>query len=290
MALEYYLRPYYFHSFAVVAAFLIAALFQTAGSTAASLEAYGTYVELGEGIQIVYQIPMNITSVVGVLLVAHGCSHSATDWWKMSDKCQKCIGLPVERSIVKMAVQSGMAVIALSSNNRGNKCWIYEHDRMRAIKAIRYMYDKISTLTEENRVPLYLLGVSSGGSFVGTFAQDAKFTGLLISAICVQVMSVKIHRLEDSMVPTIFVHMPSDTRTAKMVSKVVAQMNEKTPNSAMEMRCERKQITSTYFFDHGVALSAEDSATLVQALNAAGYLSITNTLIDDPRKSLWREV
>ena len=271
-------------------AILLFATFSGYPASVASLGTDGLYAELDDGIQIVYQIPTNAKNLSGVLIVAHGCSHSATDWWRKSITCPTCIGLPLEQGIIRMAIHKNMAVMAISSIDRVNKCWVYKHDRMRVIKAIRYIYTKITTSVDGSKVPLYLFGVSSGGSFVGTFAQEAKSARLQVSAICVQVMFVRIHRESATMVPTIFVHMPLDTRTAHMISKVVMLMNERSPNSAVEMRCEKKELTSTYFFEHSAALNKEDSATLVLALATAGYLSSAHTLIDDPRGTQWREV
>ena len=289
MVIEKYQVPHLHREFVKIAILLFTILSQHLPSIA-SLGTDGFYAELDDGIQIVYQIPNNATNLAGVLIVAHGCSHSATDWWRKSNTCPTCIGLPLEQSIVKMAVQKNMAVMAISSIDRVNKCWVYKHDRMRVIKAIRYIYTKVPSSQEGRKLPLYLFGVSSGGSFVGTFAQDAKSAHLQVSAICVQVMFVRIHRESAAMVPTIFVHMPLDAQTAQMISNVVLQMNQRSPNSAVEMRCEKKELTSTYFFEHNAALNREDSAKFVLALASAGYLSINNTLIRDPRGTEWREV
>jgi hypothetical protein len=144
-------------------------------------ELIGDYYELPGGIQIVYQIPEK-GQVSGVLFLAHGCSHSATDWWPKSEFCQPCIGLPIERSIVQRALNSGMAVIAVSSSNRQNKCWVQNNDLLPVSKALQFLFEKIR-IHAGTRPPLYLLGVSSGGSFVGYLAQ--KMTDLNVAALCV---------------------------------------------------------------------------------------------------------
>ena len=56
----------------------------------------------GQDIELVYQTPeraLNKTSVA-LLFLAHGCSHSATDFFDKGPLCKKCIGLPIERHIV----------------------------------------------------------------------------------------------------------------------------------------------------------------------------------------------
>ena len=54
----------------------------------------------------------------GLLLLAHGCSHTAYDWWDKTENCPLCLGLPEERTIVKTALERGYTVIAISSQDR----------------------------------------------------------------------------------------------------------------------------------------------------------------------------
>ena len=87
-------------------------------ATVTNEELKGTYERIDdEKIEMVYQLPSGGV-VKGVLAVFHGCSHRATDWFPKSDSCKKCIGLPVERVIAKSALDSGLAVLALSSSNK----------------------------------------------------------------------------------------------------------------------------------------------------------------------------
>ena len=278
-----------------------------------SLVGGGLSVELTGGVTAVYQIPSNTKQepLSGILLVAHGCSHSATDWWQKSSSCPLCIGLPVECAIVRKALENNMAVIALSSSNRKHKCWINRIDEVHAVTAIKFMYEQVKTPIGMRTPPLFLLGASSGGAFVGTFSHDARTFGLVVSAICVQIMFRRIHREKpvghginisikdfsegyilsnETMIPTLFVHMPQDVRTKRLIGNDIKVMNEHTPNSAIELLCLKKNMTSSYFFDHNAVLSLNDSDIFIKALNKAGYLSIKNTLINDPRRSAWREV
>jgi hypothetical protein len=79
---------------------------------------------LDKQIEFVFQAPKDIT---GIILLAHGCSHSATDWWPKSQSCPQCIGLPVERSIVEAALNHGYLAVALSSFNRRVPLEIYDY-------------------------------------------------------------------------------------------------------------------------------------------------------------------
>lgn len=258
--------------------------------TSAESNCDGIYVELEGGVQLVYQIPKSNKALTGVLFVAHGCSHSATDWWPKSQNCSRCIGLPVEKTIVQTALEHNMAVVAVTSGNRQHKCWVLKSDKVPVINAIKYVYQKAGFIAESASLPLYLLGASSGGSFVGSFAQEAKSEGLIVSAICVQIMFIKIHRFDEGMIPALFIHMPLESHTKKMISSVIDQINKHSPNSAKELLCLKKAIDPTYFNDHGAALTIADSITLTKALKDSGLLSTQNFLLDNPRETNWREV
>ena len=254
------------------------------------VEKGGTHVVLDGDTEVIYQLPSNGKPLSGLLFVAHGCGHSANDWFPKSDNCLTCTGLPIEVTIVKEALSRNIAVVAVSSNNRQHKCWIQKSDRLPVINAIKHVYAVANVSVETSPIPLYLFGASSGGSFVGTFAQDAKTGGIPVSALCVQIIYIKIHRFDESLTPILFVHMPLESHTKKMIGTVIEEINRHTPNSASEKLCSRKVLVPTYFNDHGAALTVKESATLVAALVAGGYLTASKMLIEDPRESHWREV
>lgn len=227
-------------------------------------------------LEFVFQIPTG--KVAGVLFLAHGCQHSGTDWWPQSTACPDCIGLPVERTIVREALRHDFLPIALSSVNRMHKCWTAK-DLPIASRLIAHIYSHY--LNSDYTIPLFLLGASSGGSFVGQLAQ-AKITKPKVSAICVQIMSLNNY---SSLPPSIFVLMSRDGATLRHVEKYAIHLKDYSILKASE-----KPITSTYFFDHGEALSKNDSATVQAALKSAGFINAKDFLISDPRISEWREV
>lgn len=277
----------------------------------------GTYERIDdEKIEMVYQLPSGV--VKGVLTVFHGCSHRATDWFPKSESCKKCIGLPVERVIAKKALDNGLAVLALSSSNKEHKCWSPHSDTMPVARAIKHFYTVILStkqgpasvvntagagssvyVVEKMSPPLFLLGASSGGSFVGNFAAEGKSLNVLVSALCVQISVVRQTNQSSRLPPTLFVHMTLDPHTSRGVNRAVEVLNKKTTSTqennirAAQMTCEPKALGSTYFFDHGAALSAQDSTTLVTAFKEAGIVnSTTGKLKSDPRSSMvdWRQV
>lgn len=191
-------------------------------------------------------------------------------------------------AIVKEALSRSILPIAISSSNRHHKCWM-PHDKVIVTAALKHLYENVLKITELNSLPLYLFGASSGGSFVGQFGQAVKSMGIHVKSVCVQISSLYSSRVTHETPPTLFVHMAQDTSTATDVTSMIKRLQaEGTPSA--EMICHPKPITPTYFAEHGDALSSEDSATLVRALIAAGFLSADSFLLSDPRKSDWREV
>ena len=69
-------------------------------------------------IEIVYALPDPAVGTKAALLVAHGCIHSAGDFFPASPACRACRGMPVEAGIARSALEKGFAVIAVTSMDR----------------------------------------------------------------------------------------------------------------------------------------------------------------------------
>jgi hypothetical protein len=119
------------------------------------------------------------------------------------------------------ALSRGYAVLAVSADKRNShRCW-QSRDILPVSKAIKHMYNNILNTTSQ-QLPLYLLGASSGGSFVGNFAAASSSLDLSVKAICIQIMAPYTEGDELKAYPrTIFVHMAQDTFTSSGVKKAV---------------------------------------------------------------------
>ena len=117
--------------------------------------------------ELVYHLPDN-QPITGVLFLAHGCSHGATDWCTRGTSHRElqtdnnnshamCRGLPVELSIVRKALAKGLLVVVTSSSNREHKCWT-QKDIAPTLQAIKYVYSKVLLTEGTQKVPLYLMG------------------------------------------------------------------------------------------------------------------------------------
>ena len=271
-------------------------------STQQQAELQGILHTSSEGIEFVYQLPPAANAkwaagnakeaaldVKGILFLAHGCSHSGTDWWPKSTTCSSCTGLPVERSIVGAALQRGFLAVAQSSHNRNHKCWS-EPDLARVAKTLSWLVEQFSLAPS---TPIHLLGASSGGNFVGRFAvkhsgsqQNSK---LRVASAVVQISPIQ--GVTASAVPSslgiLFVHMGRDEMTADYISRFVAEAGR---SSIKEFVAKPLKLTPSFFHDHGAHLSPSDSASLVEALRGAGLLGKDGFLSEDPRSSAWRDV
>ncbi len=99
-----------------------------AAAVGAPVEAAGGTLERlvtasGDAVELVWQAPAAGRNASGALLLAHDCSHSATDWWPPSPGCPACAGLPEETRVVGAARAAGYFVVAASSVDRDSKCW-----------------------------------------------------------------------------------------------------------------------------------------------------------------------
>ena len=280
----------------------------------ANLSSKGVLLEYN-GVQAVYELPIkssgkgvgSTAAVEGVLFVAHGCSHSATDWWAASASCPQCIGLPVEVNIVNTAVQRyNLAVIAISSYDReGSRCWSGV-DTTRVVSMIAHFYRQILGVNpskgrraEDKGIvtlppPLYLLGASSGGAFVGHLAQDPALAPPA-TAVTVQISSVFVQTASSSAVtmpPTTFVLMNKDEYTLAQVTRVIKGLSaDQRPNFNI-IRTQEKPILDNFFHDHSnKVISKQDSAKIRQALLEGGYIDASSSLLlQDPRSTDWRKV
>jgi hypothetical protein len=236
--------------------------------------------ETFNGTEYVYQMPES--SPKGIVFLAHGCSHSSTDFFPQSEKCKKCIGLPIELSITSEVLNRNMIPIAISSINRENKCWNYR-DKNSFLDVMEEFYRSKLKKT----IPLYLFGASSGGRFVGMMGRVAHSYELPISGIIIEISNFLASTVINPF-PIVFIHMPKDEILADHISSTLSRLRTlQVP--FREYKVMPKAIHSEYFAFQNV-LSTADSKLLVSALKSNVYLTSDDYLVDDPRRSNWREV
>ena len=291
---------------------VMAAKAQTIGARlreklAAGRASAGPKYEMLNGAEAMWQIP---ASPVGTIFLAHGCSHSATDFWASTPACPQCLGLPEvgacmahgegvtgcrsrhkshlypspaqEVRIVQAALKDGYAVIALSSQDRQfSRCWDFETDG----PVVRGALAAFRSAHALNSLPLAALGASSGGAFALQLAGIMKLT-----AVVSQIMAIPPAVLPAHMPPTLFVHMPRDVRTASTVHKCVRKLRaDSGPGAASQIEVNPQPLSASFFMERIVGLAEPAAVRLREALATAGLLDQKGYLREDPRRSSWRE-
>lgn len=229
----------------------------------------------------------------GIMFVANGCSHSATDWFPPSPKCPHCRGLPEETSMVHFFLGHSFVVIvqSLSSKGREHRCWRSQRDT-------DAVTDTLLNFKRELRIealPLYAFGEESGGKFVGSMAtNDEVVAAVNLKGVIVQFSTIGIapHRLQRALsVPVLFPAMARDERTLSFVRRQIALFKKRDSGSVSAI-CEMAPIkTDSLYFHHriGGRMTAEISKNIFDGLKQDGYLDEHGFLVEDPRRSSWRE-
>eukprot|EP00191_Tetraselmis_sp_GSL018_P020722 CAMPEP_0177593740 /NCGR_PEP_ID=MMETSP0419_2-20121207/9349_1 /TAXON_ID=582737 /ORGANISM="Tetraselmis sp., Strain GSL018" /LENGTH=379 /DNA_ID=CAMNT_0019084883 /DNA_START=75 /DNA_END=1214 /DNA_ORIENTATION=- len=259
-----------------------------------------TFEVADDGQEYVWQLPAS--KVNGVILLAPGCHHAATDFWDKQRGCEDCIGLPEEKRIVRTALSRGYAVIAVSAGGRGfnPECWDVTFPTIDESSDISPTIFVLQTWLREkslSHVPVYAIGASSGGAFVLVLALRFPF-----AAVCSQIMAAPPNVFRASNIgdaeegrtwkypPTLFVHMPRDSRTAARVKHGLSVLHkEKVP--AKELRVMPKPLTPSFLSERITSMPKDTSAAIYAVLREAGTIDERGFLREDPRSptSGWRE-
>mgnify|MGYP003685014893 CR=1 FL=1 len=239
----------------------------------------GAQVASIKGMEAVYELPL---APRGLVFLAHGCQHSALDFWPYSTSCAKCIGLPEEVRVTNAILTQDWGAIALSAADRGlYRCWNFESDAGSVVKVLA-AFRQVHRLSH---LPLAALGVSSGGAFVLQLARR-----IPLSAIVCQVMAIPpsyyVGFQGARFPPTLFIHMFRDQRTAMLVRRSILRLNQ-TGVRTGEIVAPPLKITPGYFCRvprMNMALAAQLHRILAPILDANGCLQ------GDPRETEWRQL
>ncbi|EOD07510.1 hypothetical protein EMIHUDRAFT_218474 [Emiliania huxleyi CCMP1516] len=189
--------------------------------------------EIIANVETVYEKPASPAR--GIVVLAHGCQHSATDFWPHSTACAECIGLPEEVRIARAIVAAGWVAVAFSSADREmSRCWEFEVDGPRVLRAL----SKFRHRHGLDELPAAALGASSGGDRVLRRCRrsaSSAFVLMLARELPLRAVVSQIMALPPAMLqgyngtpfpPTLFLHMPRDGRTAALVSKCVGRLSQ----------------------------------------------------------------
>ena len=243
-----------------------------------------------------YLYDPGIYSTRGILVLLHGCSHSATDFFKKEDiednTCSTCLNLPAERNIIKIAQEKDLLPVAISSMNSKTKCWNH-YDLDFIDEAVT---DVIKKTKMENK-PVYFFGASSGGNIVLHLATHSHLLKFKVSGIICQIaipheeqlVLLKEHK---SIIPTVIITMSRDSHQLQQIPAITKHYKDiKIP--FLFLLAKPKQLTVDFFVKYGInkALSEDIVTALLtnKIITENGQKDEKMLLRHDPRSSDWRD-
>lgn len=225
--------------------------------------------EIIDGVNVLWVAPES-NSPSGILFVAHGCSHSHTDFFSF---CDNCLGLAEEVAIVDIGLNHNLVVVAISSIDRNSKCWQPTHDGPRVANVLT----NISKRYQKHNMPIYAFGASSGGAFVSKLGQYIDLNGFLS-----QIMATRKPHETACMV---YLTMNRDTRSDEMAEKI---LNDSDSN-VKHIRLPPIQLTDSFFSDRiPQNIPTPTSTSMYKTLEKEGFLDSDGFLLHNPRRSDWR--
>lgn len=237
-------------------------------------------------VEYMFEKPVSSVEIKGVYFLAHGCVHHVQDWFERSEHCMECLGLPVERKIVKYLTSKGY--VALSASNQ-HRCWT-KHDIEPTIQVIQEVYSNLSYSFHDK--PLYLLGASSGGAFVGMLSNYLRTNnvGFQASGIIPQIMPITNAVSDISFPPVAYIYMERDQLTKTNIEREMATLTAKNILNR-SFSVAPRVVNDDYFSSFGGNITLTESTKLVKAFRANGIITSDGMVSEDPRGiTTWRHV
>lgn len=186
----------------------------------------------------------------GLVVIFHGCSHDAMSF----------VTLPEQRAWLDAAGDLGLAAVALTSRNRASGCWS-DSDTGRVRGAMSALLD---AKPRWRALPLLAVGISSGGFLLRQLVQGLPSAprGLIFVVSSAPGLEAADAR---GMPPSVFAHMPKDSRTASAVASNLATLKQAGVLAA-EMKADPLPLTAEWLAGRPVSGMTHDVAdTIVEA-------------------------
>ncbi|PRW51151.1 peroxisomal membrane 11A isoform A [Chlorella sorokiniana] len=244
------------------------------------------------GRTVYYEIPQ---APKGTVAFFHGCSHGGYDSWYSQAACPECRGLPEEVSHTKQALALGYAVVAINSLNRdppgegddAAMCFSFSDDKDGVAEALRDLLQEQGL----QDLPLYVGGVSSGGSFA--LKLNKEMQGEIKGAFS-EVLSMDPDNDDGtdwgSYPPVAFVRMERDENTNDRIARNQEVLQENGVPSQILVSPERR-IYPTFFSDRASDFTPDLSERVTAALKEIGVIDADGNILAEPRRGFdfdWR--
>lgn len=277
-------------------------------------------------VEYIYQFPAsNHEKWKGIIVICHGACHGSPDWWNKSqfvdsniyidtntdstsenksnsnmNAMKKCIGLPHERVIVKSFLDSNYIVLTISSQDRERfKGWVYKNDFVYVKNTILNFRTKYKL--NKNILPLFVVGISSGGRFAGLLAENKQFIkDVGLKGVIIQIMTIEESCLENINIPIMFDYMLKDSYSCKFIASInIDDKKQKNVRSKkikgvakiVKTQIVEKKVDEMFFYDNidNSGMTKELSKLIYDALKSSNLLNDKDYLKSDPAYSSWRQ-
>lgn len=149
--------------------------------------------ELIQGENHYFMLPKTFRKAKGVLIVLHSCKRSGLEFFH----------LPEDRILAQDALKQGLAVLALTSQDRDSGCFTQKD-----VSWVGNVVDEWARTHGLETVSRYGLGMSSGGSFLFFVHKELKLESMVVYNTPQGFLPADIE--DRAMIPTAFVTMPRD--------------------------------------------------------------------------------
>ncbi|CAF0763546.1 unnamed protein product [Adineta steineri] len=236
-------------------------------------------------VQVLFRLPKK-TPIFALLLIFHGCSRTANDWFNTIER-QRIIGA---------AIDLGYGCLAFQATDDFSRCWSNEVDMSSnndvemvwtGLKGFYNEYPKLESL------PRFTFGSSSGGIFSSIFAINPRYKIqgqiIFISIVLPEIVQTRVKK--EGYPPTAWIYMPRDIEFASEArindsKRVFAEENIPHISYIIEPLC----VTSTIFHERIPTITKETSLYIFYRLQQNHWLDPQNYLKYNPRrKNTWQE-
>lgn len=138
----------------------------------------------------------------GLLVVLHACKQSGLEFFH----------LPEDRIVAQHALQKGLAVLSLTSQDRVSGCFTQQD-----VSWVGKVVNEWTKLHSLRNLPRFGLASSSGASFLFFVFQELKLESMVVYNTPQSFLPDDVE--EKVMIPTVFVTMPADKNMAKRMRK-----------------------------------------------------------------------
>ncbi|CAF1288077.1 unnamed protein product [Rotaria magnacalcarata] len=236
-------------------------------------------------IPILYRLPQKV-STSALLLIFHGCSRSANDWFHTIER-QRIIGA---------AIDLGYGCLAFQATDEFTRCWSNDmdfkenSDAQMVFKGLEGFYKENPAL--EN-LPRFTFGSSSGGIFSSIFVTNQRYPIqgqiLFISIILPEVLEKHVKKKKYP--PTAWIYMPRDIEFASE-QRINASMDifarENIPHKSFDI--EPIRVTKTTFYDRIPTIGRVTSRYIFNRFEQNHWFDSDFRFIHNPRRTkTWEE-